>query len=267
VSQVDWTEVAARIWEILVETARQEPTRYLFYSQLGAELGVYQRNLKIPLHLLQDYCLEEGKPVITGLVIEKQTGLPSDGYFASSPDQHRQNLQRVREHPWGSEPNPFGFALVGLHEDDLVQLILEGPEGSASVYRQIPHRGVLQRFFRRALMKAYRGCCAFSGASFYLTLEAAHIVPWAAASDEERADVRNGLLLNTYYHRIFDRGVLRLQEDYSITLGPGYDLSDFGDFDRDAIERVVGQRIKKLPQFQRHFPSPEFIRRRQEATS
>jgi putative restriction endonuclease len=267
VSHIDWTEVAARIWEVLVGAARQDPTRYLFYSQLGNELGIYQRNLKIPLHLLQDYCLEEGKPVITGLVIEKQTGLPSDGYFATSPSQHRQNIQRVREHPWESELNPYGFALEGLHEEDLVLQILEGPEGSASVYRQVPHRGVLQRLFRRALMKAYRGCCAFSGARFELTLEAAHIVPWSTASDEERADVRNGLLLNTYYHRIFDRGVLRLQEDYSITLGPDYDLSDFGGFDRTAIERVVGQRIKKLPQHERHFPSREFIRRRQEASS
>ncbi|MEX2536358.1 MAG: hypothetical protein WD273_12250 [Trueperaceae bacterium] len=139
-SQTDWTEVAAQIWEILVRAARREPPRFLFYSQLGNELGVYQRNLKKPLHLLQDYCLDEGKPVITGLVVEKQTGLPSDGYFATSPEQHRQNILRVREHPWESELNPFGIALEGLREDNLVDKILDGPESAAAVYRQVPHR-------------------------------------------------------------------------------------------------------------------------------
>ncbi|MEX2536357.1 MAG: HNH endonuclease [Trueperaceae bacterium] len=91
-------------------------------------------------------------------------------------------------------------------------------------------------------------------------------MPWSASTDDERVDLRNGLLLNSYYHRIFDRGVLHLLEDYTITLEAGYDLSDFSGFDKDAVERIVGNRIN-LPRQERHFPSTLFIRRRRMAAS
>jgi putative restriction endonuclease len=77
-------------------------------------------------------------------------------------------------------------------------------------------RGVAQALFRDALLRAYQNRCAFTGISFRSVLDACHIVPWSMCNPEERLDVRNGLLLNSVHHKLFDEGLLTLTPDLRI---------------------------------------------------
>jgi len=65
--------------------------------------------------------------------------------------------------------------------------------------------------FRIAVLEAYERACAVTTEHSLPVLEAAHIRPFA---DEGLHDVRNGLLLRTDIHRLFDRGYVTVTPDH-----------------------------------------------------
>ena len=66
----------------------------------------------------------------------------------------------------------------------------------------------LQTQFKTTMFRVYRGRCCVSGCGVPEALEAAHIV---AASTAATYDPRNGLLLRSDLHRLFDAGILRVE--------------------------------------------------------
>lgn len=76
-----------------------------------------------------------------------------------------------------------------------------------------------QNLFREALIDYWQGRCAVTDLDVVPLLRASHIKPWATcASDEERLDVFNGLLLAPHLDALFDGGWLTFQEDGSLWL-------------------------------------------------
>lgn len=66
-----------------------------------------------------------------------------------------------------------------------------------------------QSHFRDALMGYWNGLCPITGIREGELLRASHIVPWAkCASDAERLDVHNGLLLSSLWDAAFDAGLI-----------------------------------------------------------
>lgn len=71
-----------------------------------------------------------------------------------------------------------------------------------------------QGLFREALIDYWGGRCAVTGLDILGLLRASHIKPWAAcATDEERLDVYNGLLLAPHLDALFDGGWLTFDDD------------------------------------------------------
>lgn len=74
-----------------------------------------------------------------------------------------------------------------------------------------------QNLFREALIDFWQGRCAVTGLAVVPLLRASHIKPWAAcASDEERLDVFNGLLLAPHLDALFDGGWISFADDGSL---------------------------------------------------
>lgn len=70
-----------------------------------------------------------------------------------------------------------------------------------------------QNLFRDALIDYWQGRCAVTGLDIAPLLRASHIKPWAqCASDEERLDVFNGLLLTPHLDALFDGGWITFSE-------------------------------------------------------
>lgn len=67
-----------------------------------------------------------------------------------------------------------------------------------------------QATFRIDVEKAYSYRCAITGERTRPALEAAHIVPW---KETRLHDVRNGLLLRSDIHNLFDAGYVTVDED------------------------------------------------------
>jgi putative restriction endonuclease len=71
--------------------------------------------------------------------------------------------------------------------------------------------------FRVAVMDAYGRACAVTTEHSLPVLDAAHIQPYA---EDGGHDVRNGLLLRTDIHRLFDRGYVTVTPDYRFAVSP-----------------------------------------------
>lgn len=89
--------------------------------------------------------------------------------------------------------------------------------------REVRQR-VGQDVFREALMDLWQGRCAVTGVPFPpQLLRASHAKPWAKATDSERLDPFNGLLLATHLDALFDSGLIGFRENGGMLLSPQLD--------------------------------------------
>ena len=71
-----------------------------------------------------------------------------------------------------------------------------------------------QDIFRERLIEFWDGKCAVTGLAIPALLKASHIKPWKdCATDAERLDVYNGLLLAPHLDAVFDRGFITFGDD------------------------------------------------------
>lgn len=87
-----------------------------------------------------------------------------------------------------------------------------GPRFGAPV---LVHPRLGQGTFRVAVTDAYERACAVTGEHSLPALEAAHIRPYA---DDGPHEVRNGLLLRSDLHRLFDKGYLTVTPEHRVLI-------------------------------------------------
>ena len=210
---VNQLERAARAWPILTSRAVKRTT--ITYGELGQAVGVHHRAIRYVLGVIQDYCMEEDLPPLTILIVNA-SGKPGSGFIAFDLNNFEEGLEKVFDKDWGAMENPFGFSASGDSYESIVKALTHDPSSAQDIYTRVKSRGIKQIIFRDALLKAYSQRCAFTEIKFPEVLEACHIIPWSQASPAERLDVRNGLLLNNFHHKLFDTGHMTLTSDYRI---------------------------------------------------
>jgi hypothetical protein len=103
---------------------------------------------------------------------------------------------------------------VSLPDAPLQQFLSQtlGAPRSTEAERLVIQR-VGQDIFRQALVKYWNGRCPLTGISDLALLRASHIVPWSeCATDAERLDVHNGLLLSALWDAAFDAGLISFND-------------------------------------------------------
>lgn len=255
---VNHVERAYRAWPILTKRAQDRET--ITYGQLADMLGIHHRPIRYVLGVIQDYCIEANLPPLTILIVN-QSGKPGSGFIAYDFDNLDQGREWVWGTNWGAIENPFVFAADGESYNTLVNKLVNDPDKSGDVYRLVKARGVKQVLFRDALLKAYGEKCGFTGISFYESLEAAHIVPWSECNESERMDVRNGILLNSLHHKLFDNSYLTVNRDYRIVYSdPKMEDGEYSQFDKAISANLHGQKIL-LPFKINNRPLVEYLER------
>lgn len=76
---------------------------------------------------------------------------------------------------------------------------------------------VNQSFFRKSVLSAYNHRCCITGIQIPEILNASHIIPWSK-DETNRVNPRNGLCLNAFHDRAFDRGLLTVTPDFKIKI-------------------------------------------------
>lgn len=111
-----------------------------------------------------------------------------------------------------------------------------------------------QDIFRQALMEYWGGRCPLTGIDEPRLLRASHMKPWAdCASDAERLDVHNGLLLAAHLDAAFDAGLITFSNDGALVISPA--------LSRDNAERLALPELLPLKLSPAHLPYLEWHRR------
>lgn len=116
-------------------------------------------------------------------------------------EMHPELVEALVELGWCSRSKAL-TSLVDIANADAKQTFLTTTEREALVQARIG-----QGPFRVALLQ-YWGTCAVSGVSEPAVLRASHIKPWRDASNPERLDPANGLLLAAHLDALFDAGLI-----------------------------------------------------------
>lgn len=110
-----------------------------------------------------------------------------------------------------------------------------------------------QGAFKVLVLDAYRRRCAITGESTLPVLEAAHILPYA---EEGPHEIRNGMLLRSDFHKLFDRGLITVTQDLRVEVSSRIQQQWFNG---KAYYRLQGQRLANLPESEREHPDARYL--------
>jgi 5-methylcytosine-specific restriction protein A len=111
-----------------------------------------------------------------------------------------------------------------------------------------------QGAYRKRILHRWEYKCAVTEFNRLDVLIASHIVPWATATNDERLDVNNGILLSPTYDALFDKHMISFDNAGKIILSDSIEVSAFNKIGVTGKEQIVG-----LSQF-----NFEYLRRHQE---
>lgn len=143
--------------------------------------------------------------------------------------------RRDRQRP---TPDPAEEARVGFAENPQVPFEIDSID--RRIISQVVQRPFRDRAFSTAIKTAYQDTCAVTGIKLIngggrSEVQAAHIRPVADGGPDS---VRNGLALSGTVHWMFDRGLISVDDDYSLLLaGSGFP---------DTITRLINQERRLL---------------------
>ena len=89
-------ERATQVWAVLALAARNR--QILTYDILSKLIGVPPQGLANILNHVQRYCMKKDLPPLTSIVVNKETGLPGEGFIAAQDIPRNQG--RVFNHDW-----------------------------------------------------------------------------------------------------------------------------------------------------------------------
>ena len=75
-----------------------------------------------------------------------------------------------------------------------------------------------QGHYRKEILARWENKCAVTGLSITTVLIASHIHPWKEASDTERLDVGNGILLSPNLDALFDKHLISFEDNGNILI-------------------------------------------------
>ena len=157
---------------------------------------------------------------------------------------HVMGLQ-VRHRPGADVPEePYPPLPIIGRDVDHAEFEVDRP-----IVRQVVARPFRDRAFAAAVKAAYQDTCAVSGLKIIngggrSEVQAAHIRPVA---DNGPDSVRNGLALSATVHWMFDRGLLAIDDDFSILLNKTKVPPAFDAFVRNRDRIAVPKRVDLRP--------------------
>jgi hypothetical protein len=214
---------AIRAW--LIEVCQRRGT--VFYSDVMNRFGLTFYPLRNAMSRLGHDCRNAGEPIITALIVDKESGRCSQGLFDEFHIDD-DGLERERCYEcWASagsasEPTPAPAPTAPVDEF----------ENRVNRFAQVEVR-TQQGAFRVAVFRACGGKCVVSGCSVPEAVEAAHLVgrDWRQGHNS----VSDGILLRRDLHSLYDRGLLQIGEDGTVTLDVLV-RSYYSEFDRTVAQ-------------------------------
>lgn len=114
-----------------------------------------------------------------------------------------------------------------------------------------------QYFFRSVVLSAYGNKCCVTGLSIPELLVASHIKPWAFSDQKtERTNPSNGLSLNAFHDKAFDKGLITIDKTYKIIFSKR--ISEI-EMDENTLEWFNSYKNKQIILPEKFIPDKRFI--------
>lgn len=220
---------AVRAW--LIDVCKSEGA--VTYSEVMDKFGLTYYPLRNAMARLGHDCKKVGEPIITALIVDKETRRCSQGLFDEFHIVDDEVERRRCYLQWGVSV----AAPVAAKSDEVFQgqELYPQPspfEGRVARFAQVEVRPQ-QQAFRDAVFRACEGRCVVSGCDVPEALEAAHLLGRDWRKGENCAV--DGVLLRRDLHALYDRGLLKIQDSGAVELDPKV-VAHYGVFDGVLIE-------------------------------
>ncbi len=130
--------------------------------------------------------------------------------------------------------------------------LIDFREGSETAV--VTKKRINQDYFRRNLLKNYSKRCCMTNLGIESMLVASHIKPWSKSDPKtERLAANNGLLLNAFHDRAFDKGLITIDANHIVRVSRKVKRNDETE---QCLWAFNGKPIR-LPEI--HAPAKEFI--------
>lgn len=114
---------------------------------------------------------------------------------------------------------------------------------------------VNQSFFRSTVLASYENKCCITGISISDFLVASHIIPWSK-DEKNRLNPENGLCLNSFHDKAYDKGYITIDNDYKIKVS-----NYFNDYKKENnVQKFILEfENKEIIMPKRFLPNKEFL--------
>jgi putative restriction endonuclease len=147
-----------------------------------------------------------------------------------------------------------------LQGEDISKLVDLGDvtEIPAGKYReQVMKARVGQHFFRMSVLNSYGNKCCITGMKNPELLIASHIKPWDVSNEfTERTNPSNGLCLNPFHDKAFDRGFITIDKRYKVIISQQIKEVTM---DSETREWFMGYEGKQIILPEKFLPGKDFI--------
>lgn len=146
------------------------------------------------------------------------------------------NLKETRDFGWVIPNQVVKFKSVDYN--GIPTFIANEPSDFTLIKDKVKYRNttskerVGQSKFRNDIMNAYGKKCCITGETTSEILEAAHIQEYIS---EESNHIQNGLLLRADLHKLFDAGLITINDEYKIQVSRFLDSSNYQSLDGKKI--------------------------------
>ena len=121
------------------------------------------------------------------------------------------------------------------------------------------HQRIGQDILRKELLKRYENKCAMCNVDEKDVLRASHIIPWSE-DKSIRLDPTNAILLCGLHDLAFDKGLITINDDFSIS------LPDEPDGLHNVLSKFTHEKLN-LPTSKEYHPKIEFLQRHRATNS
>lgn len=217
---------AIRAWLIDICQTRGTVT----YSDVMNRFGLTFYPLRNAMSRLGHDCLDAGEPIITALIVDKDSRRCSEGLQAEfGVEDDIIERERCYAH-WGPDVTP------GPEQEQAEPSTEASPDGNdfeqrVQRFAQVEVRPQ-QAAFREAVFRACGGRCAISGCAIPEALEAAHLTGRDWRQGHNTAN--DGLLLRRDLHALYDRGLLWFSPEGRVELNPLV-RDHYGEFEHASL--------------------------------
>jgi hypothetical protein len=231
----------------LIELARRKSKAT--YGEVMDQFGMRFFLLRNAMGRLGHECQDLREPILTSLIVDKDSGLCSDGLreeFGVQDDQ----AERERCYAHWDAQSPVAAAastgdsaavpvpVVSAVPAEVLTLspVPPGPDDGSLEARLMRFRKTAARpeqaAFREAVFRACEGRCVVSGCAVPEALDAAHLLgrDWRLGHNQ----AEDGMLLRRDLHALYDNGLLMLSDAGVVSVSPQV-VAHYGEFDGKSV--------------------------------